>query len=136
VDPFIPALGSLEQIGTYRIVLVKKTGLLRDRLVLSGAFKGKIVGGTQFAPVLDHVLGDLNLEGLILTKDDEGSVTPPIDPNTTTLTVTEVLNPIAGTGKFSGLRPTGNSITVTGTLDLATGTNTFDVEPGGQVCFD
>jgi hypothetical protein len=132
------SISAEEQIGTYRIVLVKDTGPLRDRrLVLSGPFKGKIVDGTNpLAPLLDHVLGDLNLEGLILTKDDEGSVTPPIDPNTTTLTVTEVLNPIAGTGKFSGLRPTGNSITVTGTLDLATGTNTFDVEPGGQVCFD
>ncbi len=123
-----------EQIGTYRIVLVKDTGPLRDRrLVLSGPFKGKIVGGTQLAPVLDHVLGDLNLEGLILTQNDQGTVT---GGTGTTVEVTEVLNPIAGTGKFSGLSHTGNSITVTGTLDLATGTNTFDVVSGeGQVCF-
>jgi hypothetical protein len=127
------SISAEEQLGTYRIVLVKKTGSLRDRLVLSGPFKGKIVGGTQFAPVLDHVLGDLNLEGLILTQGDQGQVTGGTFP---TFAVTEVLNPVAGTGKFSGLSPTGNSITVTGTLDLATGTNTFDVVSGeGQVCF-
>ena len=124
-----------EQIGTYRIVLAKRTGPPRDRqIVLSGPFKGKIVGGTPSAPLLDHVLGDVNLEGLILTQGDQGWVTGFITE--TMLAVTEELYPNTGTGKFSGLRPTGNSITVTGTLDLITGTNTFDVVSGeGQVCF-
>jgi len=128
-----PELGSLEQVGTYRIVLAKKTGPLRDRqIVLSGPFKGKIVGGTITAPLLDHVLGDANLAGLILTQSDQGWVTGGTFP---TFEVTEVLNPVAGTGKFSGLLP-GGTITVEGTLDLATGTNTFDVVSGaGQVCF-
>lgn len=128
----IPPTGA-EQIGTYRIVLTKNTGPLRDRLlVLSGPFKGKIVGGTDAAPVLEHVLGDLNLEGLILTQGDQGWVTGGTFP---TFKITEVLNPVAGTGKFSGLIA-GGTITVTGTLDLATGTNTFDVVSGvGQLCF-
>ena len=134
VDPFNPALGSLEQIGTYRIVLAKRTGPPRERqIVLSGPFKGKIVNENPLAPVLDHVLGDANLEGLILTEGDVATFpngfTPP------TIKVEEILKPIAGTGKFSGLIP-GGTITVRGTLDLETGTNTFDVVPGeGEVCF-
>lgn len=128
----IPPNGE-EQIGTYRIVLVNDKAPLRDRrIVLSGPFKGKIVGGNPSNPVLDHVLGDLNLEGLILTKGDQASVT---GGTSTTVEVTEDLNPVAGTGKFSGLIP-GGKITVTGTLDLLTGINTFDVVPGeGQLCF-
>lgn len=128
------SISAEEQLGTYRIVLVKDTGPLRERrLVLSGPYKGKIVNAPAYPPLLDHVLGDLNLEGLILTQGDEASLIP---TGPTTFEVTEVLNPVAGTGKFSGLIPTENSITVTGTLDLATGTNTFDVVPGqGQLCF-
>ena len=133
VDPFNPALGSLEQIGTYRIVLAKRTGPPRERqIVLSGPFKGKIVNENPLAPVLDHVLGDANLEGLILTEDDVASLIP---TGPTTFEITEVLKPIAGTGKFSGLIP-GGTITVAGTLDLETGTNTCDVVSGeGEVCF-
>ena len=131
---------SLEQIGSYRIVLVNKDAPLRERrLVLSGPFKGKSDPATG-GLVLDHVLGDLNLEGLILTKGDVATVTGITyteEGEPKTVDVIEDLNPVAGTGKFSGLRLTGNSITVTGTLDLATGTNTFDVVSGeGQVCFE
>lgn len=120
-----------QQIGSYKIVLTKKRGPLRQ-LVLRGPFKGKITESDGLFVFLDHVLGDFNLEGLISTQGDQGEITGWTD---TTVDVIEVLNPVAGTGKFSGLIP-GGTITLTGTLDSTTGTNTFDVVSGeGEVCF-
>lgn len=127
----IPPDGS-EQIGSYRIVLSKKTGAMRTRqLVLSGPFKGRII--SQDPLLLEHVLGDANLDGLILTQNDQGQIT---GGTGTMLQVSEVLKPVAGSGKFLGLIA-GGTITVIGTLDSTTGTNTFEVVPNaGQVCFE
>lgn len=122
-----------EQIGNYEIVLFNKEAPTGPRrLVLSGPFKGKIVNQTSAgAPILDHVLGDYDLEGLILTKDDKAEF---VGGSPTRLDVIEVLNPVAGTGRFAGLIREGSNITVSGTLDVVTGVNTFDVV-NGQLCF-
>jgi hypothetical protein len=134
-----------EQIGTYRVVLMRKEAQRRkgrgrdqiqNRLVIEGPFRG--VFADESGQVLSHVLGTEDREGLIYTREDTfalQSVVPCNDSEGVILSGTETINPIAGTGRFAGLQ-VGGSIEVNGTVNTCTGLNDFDVVPGeGELCF-
>jgi hypothetical protein len=117
-----------EQLGMYRVVLLKKTPETANRrLVLKGPFRGL----TNPDETVNHVLGDEEAEGLIYTLGDYLSSVIPLDE--CTLRVTEVLNIAFGTGKYAGI---GGQIGVKGTLDICKGVNEFTVDRTfGEICF-
>ncbi|MGD7036329.1 hypothetical protein [Methylotuvimicrobium buryatense] len=124
-----------EQIGEYEISLVNARLPKNPKLAIkiSGPFKGKIIAPDFPFIKLNHVLSSSDQAGLIFTKDDE--VTSAFFETETVLLVEETLKPIAGTGKFENLKPYPESkINVSGSLDLATGKNNFNIV-SGTLCF-
>lgn len=138
MDPFVPAEGD-EQLGTYRIALFNPDAPIGERrLVLRGPYRGEIVATAldENPPTvtLKHVLVAYLAQAqgeFIVTDGDVGQI---VGGTGTTVEVVETLHPVAGTGRFGGLDPDQSSITVTGTLDAATGTNVFNLD-SGQLCF-
>ncbi|GAB4354054.1 MAG: hypothetical protein Kow0060_04900 [Methylohalobius crimeensis] len=126
------------QAGIYRIVLRNEYAPFgKRRLVISGTFRGKIIeqpnecGGIT----LNHIFMDKDMEGTISTNNDVGC--PIGGDGVNTLEIEEKLNVAQGTGIYEGLVP-GGTITLTGTLGLVTGINTFEVTPSpdDEICFD
>ena len=125
------------QAGIFRIVLRNnKAPIGERRLIISGTFRGLITeqpndcGGAT----LSHVLMDKDMAGTLSTEGD--AACPTGGDGINTLEVVETLNIVAGSGIYEGVEP-GGTVTLTGTLGLTTGINTFSVSPADsdEVCF-
>lgn len=134
-----------EQLGLYKIVLqregwneLSKTERqeIQRTLVLSGPFRGTITGPGL---TLAHVLSSGSRDGVLYTAGDTFSPNG-FDCNGQTLIGVETLNPVFGTGAYSGLI-VGGSIQVEGSVngcpdDPGFGQNDFVVvESSGSLCF-
>jgi hypothetical protein len=133
-----------DQLGQYRVVLMRKDShrqkgphrMLR-RVVIQGPLRGVITDPASL--ILEHVLGTEERDGFIYTASDTFAVEAAVPCDGTVGQVfegRETINPVAGTGRFAGLR-LGGSLVVTGTVNTCTGLNDFEVVPGeGEICFD
>ncbi|WP_152486090.1 hypothetical protein [Methylohalobius crimeensis] len=125
------------QLGIYQIELKRQSPGGNPWLRMSGTFRGTITeqpnecGGIT----LNHIFMDKDMEGTISTNNDVGC--PIGGDGVNTLEIEETLHVAQGTGIYEGLVP-GGTITLTGTLGLATGINTFEVTPSpdDEICFD
>ncbi len=128
--------GSFEQIGHYKIYLVKATATKNPKPVIkiNGPFKGQIIGqDTYGATFLNHILGSADKAGLIFTSNDVA--TPLGFPDEKgQIPISETMNPVKGTGKFMFLDPINSTIQVNGVINMFTGKNQFD-GLAGTLCF-
>jgi hypothetical protein len=127
------------QAGIFRIVLRNRDAPIGERrLIISGTFRGAITGTSDLCEggvMLSHLLMDKDMEGSLKT---EGDVACPIGGDgIDTLEVIETLKIADGFGIYEGVLP-GSQVTLTGTLGLSTGINTFRLKPTyeDEVCFD
>ena len=125
------------QAGIFRIVLRNNRARIGERrLIVSGTFRGLITeqpnscGGAT----INHVLMDKDMAGTLSTEDD--TACPIGGDGINTLEVVETLNIAVGSGIYEGVE-SGGTVTLTGTLGLTTGINTFSVTPtdSDEVCF-
>ncbi len=140
-----PGADTQEQLGKFKLVLKRQGWSLlsdedkervRNRLVIRGVLHG-VVESLQTPPFVEHQFSNNDRNGAMFTSNDNVTVTgfTPCSAEAGILNIIQTLNFQSGTGEYQSLQA-GGSITMSGTVDLCTLQNDFDIiENQGGLCF-